>query len=105
MTNEPDPDCMAFMGHKLPPEIRDFGYQACISMGLASDKAHECVEKAANFYERDEPFKAQQSNLQFLDLLGHYRLMAALSAAWWQNIGRFGEGEKATGHRGPEVCI
>ena len=103
MTNQPAPDCMAFMGQSLPPEIRQFGYKACIEMGLTPAKAHECTEKAANLYERDEPYQAQKSNLTFLDLTGHYRLMATLSAAWWENIGKYGEGQKTTGHRGPEV--
>lgn len=101
MTNAPEPDCMAFMGHVLPPEIRQFGYKTCIELGLSPSRAHECTEKAANFYECDEPYHAQKSNLEFLDLMGHYRLMASLSAAWWENVGQYGEGEKLASNRGP----
>ena len=95
MSEAPEPDCMAFMGHKLPPEIRQFGFDACLSMGLDAANALECTEKAANFYERDKPYEAQSSNLKFLDLTGHYRLMESLSAAWWENIGKSGEGVKS----------
>lgn len=103
MTKKPEPDCMAFMGHVLSPEIRQFGYKTCIEMGLKPKLAHECTEKSANLYERDEPYKAQESNLNFLDLLGHYRLVAALSAAWWQNVGQFGEGVKSVPHGSNEI--
>lgn len=45
--NTRTPDFMAFMGHRLSPEIRQLGYEACKAMGLDSAQAHECTEKAA----------------------------------------------------------
>lgn len=49
-------------------------------MGLPPEHAEACVSKAAAFYGRDKPYEAEQSTRQYLDLTGHYRLMAALLA-------------------------
>lgn len=82
--NKPKPDHtndpMHWMGKPIPPNVRGWGLAHCKEMGLDTVHGHACVEKVANALERDDPYAAMEASMQYLDLTGHYRLMAVLLA-------------------------
>lgn len=61
-----------FMGRVIPSEARVNAFN-----------------HANEQYERDKPYEAQEISLQYVDLTGHYRLMAAISAGWWEFVGQY----------------
>ena len=77
---EPMPSGVGLMGHALEPWRRERAYEHCKAMGLDSATAFDCVNRVVAQYERDQPYEAQKIAMQYLDLTGHYRLMAALLA-------------------------
>ena len=81
-------DCMAFMGRLLPSDVREVGVDHARAIGLSTGDAYDCIQRMSEQYERDKPYEAQKVSRQYVDLTGHYRLMAALSAAWWEQIGQ-----------------
>lgn len=81
-------DAMAFMGRLLPGSVRQVAVEHARQIGLSTGKAYEMVQRMAEQYERDKPYEAQSAALEYVDLTGHYRIMAALSAAWWEQIGQ-----------------
>lgn len=86
--NQPKPDHsddpMYWMGKPVPTEARQHAYKHAKNIGLDSVHAHAVVEKMSNALERDEPYQAQNVALQYVDLAGYYRLMAAILAATMQ---------------------
>ena len=71
---------MDMMGHPIAPWRRQRGYDHARDIGLSSEDAEACVSGMAEAYERDKPYEAQQHSMKFVDLTGHYRLMAAILA-------------------------
>ena len=71
---------LSLLGTPLKEWRKTRAYQHAKSIGLNSATAEECVSKIAEQYERDEPYKAQRIGLNYVDLTGYYRIMAALLA-------------------------
>lgn len=81
--------CMNFMGRLLNENVRTYAMEHAKSIGLSTPDAYDCVQRMCNQYERDKPFEAQNVSLEYVDLIGHYRIMAAISSAWWEDIGKY----------------
>lgn len=72
-------DPMNALGHPIPDEGRQAGYEFVREVGLEAGEAWELVGKVARALEDDEPFRAQKVALASrLDLTGYYRLAATL---------------------------
>lgn len=71
-------DFFAQMGKPIGPIVRKHAFQHCIDMGLDKTMAVRAVDAVAECLERDNPYGAQEKGMQFLDVTGMYRLMAAL---------------------------
>ena len=66
-------------GKPVPLNRRQSAYEHCKLMGVTdNNEAWSCVASMASFIERDEPYKAMQAGMVFVDLTGTYRLMAVL---------------------------
>lgn len=71
---------MDLIGHSIPLQRRQRGYNAARDIGLKPEDAEACVSGMVDAYERDKPYEAQQHSMKFVDLTGHYRLMAEILA-------------------------
>jgi hypothetical protein len=79
----PDPDTgttgMSAFGKPVPPGRRANAYEHLKRMGVTDpDKRWSCVERMANFIERDNPHLAMEEGLNYVDATGVYRLVAVL---------------------------
>jgi hypothetical protein len=68
------------LGTPLEPWRKARAYNHARETGLSPADAEACVSGMAERYERDDPYGAQAHSMRFVDLTGHYRLMAALLA-------------------------
>lgn len=75
-------DPMNAIGHPIPDEGREAGYQALRGMGLDSGESMEITAKVARALEDDQPFRAQEFALKQsrVDLTGYFRLVATMLA-------------------------
>lgn len=69
------------MGLPISFKARDHAYKHCLQMGLDKVKAVRCINEVADLLERDKPYEAMQAGCIYLDLIGTYRLFAALLSA------------------------
>jgi len=74
-------DGFAAMGKPIPVFRRDAALQHCRDMGLETADGMAVVSGVAEQLERDEPYKAMEVGLKYLDLTGTYRLFAVLLTA------------------------
>lgn len=78
-------DSFAFMGNKISLEVREYALNiAKTVIGLDTAKAYDCIQGMCEQYERDNPYAAQKHSLRYVDLTGHYMLMAAIASAYIQ---------------------
>lgn len=78
-------DSFAFMGKPLNLEVREYTLKiAKTVIGLDTAKAYDCIQGMCEQYERDNPYAAQKHSLKYVDLTGHYMLMAAIASAYIQ---------------------
>lgn len=68
-------------GHPVPLHRRAAAMQHCHMMNLEMQASWDLVGKMANCVERDQPYEAIQEGCVHLDLLGSYRVLAALCTA------------------------
>jgi hypothetical protein len=71
---------MDLMGHPIGCDRRQRAYEHAKAIGLSPDDAEACVSGMVQAYQRDKPYEAQEHSMKFVDLTGHYRLMAAILA-------------------------
>ena len=70
------------MGKPIPMFRRMAADENCKDMGLAdSGQRLAVIQGMAEYLERDEPYKAMEVGMRYLDLTGTYRLMAVLLVA------------------------
>lgn len=70
------------MGKPVPMFRRQAALDHCKAMGLTDTQdAWACVGRMSEALERDEPYKAMEAGMVYLDLTGTYRLMAVLLSA------------------------
>lgn len=70
------------MGKPIPLYRRTAGLEHCRVMGLVDpERAWACVGGVSEQLERDQPYKAMEVGMQYLDLIGVYRLFAVLLTA------------------------
>lgn len=67
------------MGKPVPHSRRQHADEHCKDMGLTDwSKRKAVIDGMAEALERDEPYKAMEVGMTYLDLTGTYRLMAVL---------------------------
>jgi hypothetical protein len=69
------------MGQPVPSHRRQEALNHCRSMGLDTERSWSCVQQMSEQLARDEPYRAMEAGMRFLDLVGTYRLMAVLLTA------------------------
>lgn len=70
------------MGKPIPAYRRAAAYETCKTIGIEpAERRFDCVDRMASALERDEPHRAMEVGMEYLDLTGTYRLMAVLLTA------------------------
>lgn len=73
---------MAAFGKPVPTYRAQEAFRHCRDMGLTdTNKATGLINRMIECIERDEPYKAMEAGMAYLDLTGTYRLLAVLCAA------------------------
>lgn len=76
---DPDAGFNAY-GKTVPTFRKTAGYQHAKEMGLDAERATFVVDAMCEQIARDEPYKAMEAGMVYLDLTGTYRMLAVLLA-------------------------
>lgn len=67
------------MGKPVPMERRTEALKHIRDMGIANtEAAWECIGQMSEAIARDEPYRAMEIGMHYVDLTGTYRLLAVL---------------------------
>ena len=74
-------DGFGAFGNPVPFFRRQAAFEHAKSMGLDTAKSYDVVGKVSDAVARDEPYRAMEEAMKFLDLTGSYRLLAVVCTA------------------------
>jgi hypothetical protein len=74
------------IGLPIPFYRQQAGYSLAKELGVSSEDSHSMIKAMSEQLERDNPFKAQEIGMKYVDLVGVYRLISILLTAGEKNV-------------------